>query len=614
MGGIVVLLIIIVAVLLFAKKNNADDGGNDGVLDSRTIMIYMCGSDLESRIALASSDLESIKASEVDENINVVVYTGGAKRWYNYVSNQENAIYVLEDSGFVKKETYNKASMGESSSLSTLLDYSYDNYKADKYDLVMWNHGLGALGISSDELFGSDFLSLNELTDALSKSKFTGDNKLETVIFRSCLNSTLEMSSIFVPYAKYFVASEEVTWGGTGSTALAFINDVTLEDSGVDVGKKFISGYEQSLNVLASRQGSTLDEVFPVSTYSVLDLSKVNELENKLSIFFKSLNLNLNYNNIARVRSNLYQYASESGCNDYDTVDLYHLVTGLKSLSSTKGDDVINALNNVIVYNWSNNDFSNGLAVYFPYRSSSKVRTIHYSSYKNLTGLKDYYDFITAFDNLQKKSNSGGFSVISKEDIDISVANKKLSLVLNDDNIDNYAKASYVIFQKVGPYYSPVYTSDTFELAKNNYSMDLNMNLVKVNNLDNNTSTILSLYTNSFNNIYTDATISNSSATDTAKIYFNKNLKINKTIKSSTDSSSGMYLDINDYSNINFEKDSYIISGNSDNWENTKVDGYFEVGTNYSFESIPLDSNYYVMFKIYDVDNLYTYSDLVQIK
>ena len=177
LGGIVVLLIIIVAVLLFAKKNNADDGGNDGVLDSRTIMIYMCGSDLESRIALASSDLESIKASEVDENINVVVYTGGAKRWYNYVSNQENAIYVLEDSGFVKKETYNKASMGESSSLSTLLDYSYDNYKADKYDLVMWNHGLGALGISSDELFGSDFLSLNELTESLSKSKFTGDNK-----------------------------------------------------------------------------------------------------------------------------------------------------------------------------------------------------------------------------------------------------------------------------------------------------------------------------------------------------------------------------------------------------------------------------------------------------
>ena len=87
-----------------------------------------------------------------------------------------------------------------------------------------------------------------------------------------------------------------------------------------------------------------------------------------------------------------------------------------------------------------------------------------------------------AFDNLQKKSNSGGFSVISKEDINISVANKKLSLVLNDDNIDNYAKASYVIFQKVGPNYSPVYTSDTFELAKNNYSMDLNMNLVKVNN------------------------------------------------------------------------------------------------------------------------------------
>ena len=614
--GIAAVLLILVVVLFVSKRNDNAGGGDDGVLDSRTIMIYLCGSDLESQIALASSDLDSIIASEVDEGVNVVVYTGGAKKWYNYVSNQENAIYVLEDSGFVKKKTYDKTSMGLSSSLSTLLDYSYENYKADKYDLVMWNHGLGSLGISSDEQFGSDYLSLNELTEALSKSKFTGDNKLETVIFRSCLNSTLEMSSVFVPYSKYFVASEEVTWGGTGSKVLAFINDVTLEDTGVDVGKKFIASYEDSLETLASRYGATLDDAFPVSTYAVIDLSKINELENKLSIFFKSLNLNVNYNSIARVRSNLYQYASESGCNDYDTVDLYHLVNGLKSLSSTKADDVLVALDNAIVYNWSNNDFSNGLAVYFPYRSSSRVRNMHYTNYKNLTGLKDYYEFITAFDNLQKKSSNGSFSAISKEAINISVENKKVSLVLDDDNMDNYAKASYIIFEKVGTNYSPVFTSDTFELGTNKYTKDLDMNLIKVINNDNNTSAILNLNTNSFNNLYTDATVSNSDSSLTSKIYF-KNLKISKVVESKTDSSAGIYLDINEYSSIKFAKPNYSVLNKGvvyHNWEETKVDSYFEVGSNYSFESVELDSNYYVMFKIYDVDNLYTYSDLIQIK
>jgi hypothetical protein len=35
---------------------------------------------------------------------------------------------------------------------------------------------------------------------------------------------------------------------------------------------------------------------------------------------------------------------------------------------------------------------------------------------------------------------------------------------------------------------------------------------------------------------------------------------------------------------------------------------------NYKFEKVELDSSYYVMFKIYDIDNLYTYSDLVQVK
>lgn len=616
--GVVVVLVLIIMVVMFVKKDDSASGYDDGVLDTRTIMIYLCGSDLESNIALATSDLESIKASEIDlEAINIVVYTGGASKWYNYVSSEENAIYVLEESGFVKKETYDKSSMGSSSSLKTLLDYSYENYKADKYDLIMWNHGLGSLGISSDEQFRSDYLSLDELTEALSKSPFNQNNKFETVIFRSCLNSTLEMASVFVPYANYFVASEEVTWGATGSKVLNFLNDVELEDSGVDVGKKFIDSYEVTLNTIATKSGYTLDEAFPVSTYAIIDLSKVNELENKLGLFFKSLNLDLNYNNIARVRSNLYQYASESGCNDYDTVDLYQLVNGLKSLSSSKADDVLKVLDEAVVYNWSNNSFSNGLAIYFPYNSSSRVRTLHYSSYKNLSGLSDYYTFIKNFDSLQKSASSGGgFSVVSKEDIKISVNNKKLSLELDDENVDNYAKASYIIFEKSGTNYIPVYTSDTFELGKSNYSMNLDMSLLKITNKDNNTSKLLSLYTNQFNNLYTDASLSSSNGTYNAKVYF-KDLKITKVTMADTESSKGMYLDINDYTKIGFVNNSYNLLNNGeviDNWEDNPIEASFEVGGNYGLEKVSLDSNYYVMFKIYDVDNLFVYSDLIQIK
>lgn len=636
--GVSVLALIVIFVSVFvvfsgndSYDDNVNDNGSsyeedydDGVLDSRTIMIYLCGSDLESRIALATEDLSSIDVNEIDlDTTNIVVYTGGAKKWYNFVSSQENAIYVLEENGFVKKESYNKQSMGDSDSLSELFDYAYDNYKADKYDLIMWNHGLGALGISSDEQFLEDYLNLNEITEALENSNFKGNNKLETVIFRSCLNSTLEMASIFVPYANYFVASEELTYGGyNGLGVFDFLNDVTLEDSGIDFGKKFISNYEDSLDVLAKRQNMTLDEAFPVSTYAIIDLSKVDELENKLGMFFSSLNLDLNYNTIARVRSNLYQYAAEAGCSDYDTVDLYQLVNGLKSLSSSKGESVLNLLDSVVVYNWSNNDFSKGLAIYFPYNSGNYARTLHYNNYKNLNGLNDYYSFIQRFDSLQSSSSGGGFSVISKDDIKISIENKKLFLELHDEDVDNYAKASYIIFNKIDGYYKPVFTSDTFELSKSSYSMDLDMNLIEVFNSMTNLSSIVSIKTNRFNNYYTDVELFDADGSINAKIYFNvdDDVSISKVIMSSTTSASGMYLDLKDYSTINFKSELYSVLVNNqvnDKWEESSymtLSNLINTNSEYKFKKITLDSNYYVMFKIYDVDNLYTYSDLIQIK
>ncbi len=619
LSGIVVVLVFVFIFLSFSPDKKA----KDDVVSSRTIMIYLCGSDLESRIGLATSDLKSINVEKIDlDTTNVVVYTGGAKKWFNYVENDENAIYVLEEDGFVKKKTYNKQSMGSSNSLSTLFDYAYDNYEADKYDLIMWNHGLGALGISSDELFMADYLSLNELTEALKKSEFKGDNKLETVVFRSCLNSTLEMASVFVPYANYFVASEEVTWGGyMGKGVFDFINDVTLEDTGIDFGKKFISNYEASLDYLAQRSGDTLDEMFPVSTYAILDLSKIDELENKLGTFFKSVNLDLNYNTVSRVRSNLYQYASESGCDDYDTVDLYQLIQGLKTLSSSKAEEVLNLLDDAIVYNWSNNSFSKGLAIYFPYRSGSNARRIHYNGYKNLNGLNDYYEFIQRFDSLQSSSSNGGFSAISKDDIKISINNKKLSLNLYDEDVDNFTKASYMIFKKESDgRYTPVFTSDTFELAKSSYTMDLNMYLIKATSLDHNYSQIINVNVNRFNKYYADSELRDESGNYNAKVYFNvgDDVTISKVIESSTESSSGMFLNIDDFSSMTFTTGAYQMYRNGEidsTWDkNPWTPSRIVLENNYKFEKVELDDSYYVMFKIYDVDNLYTYSDLIQVK
>jgi len=620
--SVILFLIVVISIIVFSnnKGKDSEEIKIDNKVESRTVLIYLCGSDLESRLALGSFDLDSIVQSNVDtDKINVVVYTGGAKTWHNYINNRENAIYVLEDDKFVKKETYSIASMGSSSSFSKLLDYGYRNYKADKYDLVMWNHGLGSLGISSDELYSSDYLSLDELTSALKKSNFTDKNKFETVVFRSCLNSTLEMASVFVPYAKYFVASEEVTWGGYGYGIFGFLGDIKLDDTGIDFGKKYIDSYNKSIEYIAEKRGGTVEEVLGVSTYSIVDLSKLNNVKNKLNSFVKDINLDLDYNNIARARSNLYQYASEAGCNDYDTVDLYSLITELKFVSN-KTSEVLTAIEEAVVYNSSNNDFSKGLAVYFPYKSSSGVRKIHYSGYKNLSGLGDYYSFIKEFDNIQSLAyNNNGFSTVSKSDIKVSVQDSKVLLNINNDDIDNYAKASYIIFEKNSDgTFMPVLTSDTFELSKNNYSLNLNDSLIKVINKDTNASQLLTLYKNNLGNYYTNADIYNKDETLNSSIYFilKNDVKISKVIIRSENESKGIILNIDDYFKIKFLNNNYnILKDNkvNDEWEKSLIDNSFEV-RNYEFEKVTLDSNYYVMFKIYDVDNLYSFSELVQLK
>ena len=98
----VLLLIIIILVLNFNKTSKKNV--------SRTIMIYMVGSNLESQSGLATTDLESIEYNDMDnENINVVLIAGGSKEWKNnYINKNETSIYELTNDGFKKYKYFEK--------------------------------------------------------------------------------------------------------------------------------------------------------------------------------------------------------------------------------------------------------------------------------------------------------------------------------------------------------------------------------------------------------------------------------------------------------------------------------------------------------------------------
>ncbi len=627
---IIVLLLGTICIILFKEKGQEQDGPprpNDG---SRTIMMYIVGSNLESDSAIVTADLNAITPSKIDlEKTNVLIYTGGTKKWHNFVKNDENAIYILKEDGFEKLESYDSQNMGDYEVLKEFLDYGYENYQADRYNLIMYNHG-GAIDGAMYDDFTNDNLSLAEMSKALSESKFNEKNKLDTILFRTCLNGTIEVANVFAPYAEYMIASEEITFGSGFTNVLSFLNDIKSEDDGIEFGKKFISSYKKQMNELDPHESI-------VSTYSIVDLSLIDDLKRDLKAFISDIDVEEDYRKIARVRSNLYQYALESSnISSYDTVDLYTLVDNLKSESSN-ADKLLKTIDKMVKYNWSNNKESHGLSVYFPFNGEEGAKVTFLDVYKKLEFSSEYNDFIKSFAQLQ--SNPSVFAVDYKISAnETTMSKKEFSLTLTDDQAKNYANASYIIFEKMEDNtYMPIYTNTNASLNGNTLTTNINDTIVKVIDKKDNSEAYLQVVKNnndSTKNVYeTIAVIHNSDVAfgtdewkfDSAKIYLsydeNNKLFISQVIPTGKEIAYGTIYSINDYTIAEFTNYRYKILDESgkynENWIGTDTKHLFSINlkdNEYEFVTTNLDSGeFYCLFQVTDITNNKYYSNLIKI-
>ena len=173
-------------------------------------MIYMCGSDLESRFGAASKDIAEMMSSGFDpEHTHVLIMAGGSKRWT--VGFDPAAVTsIVEIGGRGMRTVWRSESplnMAESGTLTTFLNYGVQNYPADRYGLILWDHGGGPNeGACYDELFNENAMSLENLQMALSG---IGINRLEWIGFDACLMSSVETAYGISRYADFLIASEE---------------------------------------------------------------------------------------------------------------------------------------------------------------------------------------------------------------------------------------------------------------------------------------------------------------------------------------------------------------------------------------------------------------------
>ncbi len=359
--------------------------------DEVTIMVYMCGTDLESRAAMGTSDLQEMLAADLGDNVNLLVYTGGCSQWKNnVVSNTKNQIYQLKNGKMQLMEEYKAVSMTDPNTLTTFIKWCAKNYPANRNQLIFWDHGSGSInGYGYDEKFASSgSMDLSEINQALKKSGVTFD----FVGFDACLMATLETALMLTDYADYMIASEEtepgVGWYYTDwLTALG--EDTSMPT--VEIGKMIVDDFVETCAVKCRGQKTTL---------SVVDLA---ELEKTVPADFKEfaksaseLIENDEYKTVSDARYNTREFAQASAI---DQVDLVHLA---KNLGTEEGEELAQTLLSAVKYNRTSDDMTNayGLSIFFPYKKVSAVDNV-VDTYEAIGMDDEYASCIKAFASLE---------------------------------------------------------------------------------------------------------------------------------------------------------------------------------------------------------------------
>ena len=349
--------------------------------DVITIMVYMCGADLESRSAMATKDIQEMMAASLGENINLIIYTGGARQWQNNViSSSTNQIYQVKNGKLsLLQDNIGNLPMTKPSTLSSFIKWAAGNFPANRYDLIFWNHGGGSTGgYGYDEKFASaGSMSLSGINTALKDGGVTFD----FVGFDTCLMATVENALVVSNYADYLVASEE-TEPGIGwyyTNWLTKLSQNTSMDT-LSIGKNIIDDFTNACAQNCPGQKTTL---------SIIDLAELSQtVPKELADFSKDTTEKIKgneYREVSTARSSSREFAASSKIDQIDLVDF------AIRMGTDESKELAETLKSAIKYNRTSTNMTNayGLSIYFPYKKTSKVDSM-VSTYDAI-GMDDEY-------------------------------------------------------------------------------------------------------------------------------------------------------------------------------------------------------------------------------
>lgn len=329
----------------------------------RTVMVYMIGSNLESEHGFASMDLAEIMNCHPDLNLlNVVVATGGARSW-NDLSLSDGQMQVTKlkrDASWKDGERLDSPAvrdMADPATLSYFVRLAMSACPAERYDLILWNHGGGPLvGYGYDEC-ADNILPLWSIANALSDAGLGPMRRLEMIGFDACLMGSVEVAAMMAPYAKYLVASEEVLIGTGWDYSFLGSSAIIGTDAEAilrDLCTRFESGMQRYSNVDYTLSAIHLDDVAAVG----------NSMD---SLFYRDAEFQpRDVGAVASCVDRSCAFSRFNSTQHYDLFDLKDFAQQATSILPRTSAALSRAVDGCVVCNVSNMPGASGLSFYFP--------------------------------------------------------------------------------------------------------------------------------------------------------------------------------------------------------------------------------------------------------
>ena len=316
--------------------------------ETATLMVYLCGADLETDNYEATNDIAEMAAAQYTDDLNVVVFTGGTKTWHTAgLTDGGNNRILIGSSGMQIQDCLDELwYMSSGETLQTFIQDTAAEFPADHYGLVIWGHGMGSIyGLCYDPL-SKRMLSLPALHSALQNAGVHFD----WIGFDTCLMANAETACAVQDSADYMIASTDsvssygwyytdflTQWAAHPGTPAQVLTKQIMED------------------MIAVNRVQEIP-----ATISCYDLQYTNELMDALYTY---TDLNYQAYSESGIAAYLEQRAKvqDYGMGVYDMADLQSLVTMIPNAAS---DAVTAAMQKLMIGCLNENMESSGAAVW----------------------------------------------------------------------------------------------------------------------------------------------------------------------------------------------------------------------------------------------------------